>query len=341
MCHTQANLILASGLALGRFKNDENFLILFVDFGLKDELKERLKSTFISCLFLQSIYPAEFNTYSAKIKWYIEDWHQIKSFMTRSYSNVFVVCDTLMLVQKIMQRAYMMSQNTTFSAIEDGIISYYKNADSHKGFDTNNFTRFIRRIIVRDLCGIGKFYERDFSDFSGTHVITQLYTLYPDAVREPFKSSKHLVRIEDTEFLLGLKSLYSKRPLPVSTGDVILIMDMLNSYSDTQKVKALISNYIKETLSEGRRVFCKFHPRETDKWEIFESCETLDKAVSAESMYLSLADKAKEITVVGVKSAGIMSAKKLGFNTISFFLSCGEENHELIRFFNTIGIEMK
>ena len=38
ICHTQAQLILASGLALGRFRDDENDLILFVDFGIKDEL---------------------------------------------------------------------------------------------------------------------------------------------------------------------------------------------------------------------------------------------------------------------------------------------------------------
>lgn len=69
ICHTQAHLILASGLALGRFKNDENLLILFVDFGIKDELKARLDKTFARTLYLQSIYPAEFNTAKAKLKW--------------------------------------------------------------------------------------------------------------------------------------------------------------------------------------------------------------------------------------------------------------------------------
>lgn len=341
VCHTQAHLILASGLAKGRFQKDENDLILFIDFGIKDEMKERLKKTFTRCLFLQSIYPAEFNTYSAKLKWYPEDWRQIKAFMSKSYINVFVVCDTLLLVQKIMQRAYRMSQNTTFSAIEDGIISYYRNADLHGGFDTNDFTRFIRRIIVKDLCGIGKFYERDFPDFSGTHIISQLYTLYPDAVREPFKSGKHLVKIEDSEYLIGLKSLYPQMVLPICSGDIILLMDKLNTYSYPEKVKEVISTFIKNNLSEGKRIFCKFHPRETEKWDIFYGCETLDKSVGAESMYLSLADKAAEITVVGIKSAGIMSAKKLGFKTLSLFSSCGEDNPELVNFFSLIGIEMK
>ena len=46
ICHTQAQLILASGLALGRFKDDENLLMLFVDFGIKDELKGELPIAF-------------------------------------------------------------------------------------------------------------------------------------------------------------------------------------------------------------------------------------------------------------------------------------------------------
>lgn len=341
VCHTQAHLILASGLAKGRFQNDENDLILFVDFGIKDEMKERLLNSFTRCLFLQSIYPAEFNTYSAKLKWYPEDWRQIKAFMAQPYSNVFVVCDTILLEQKIMQRAYRMNQNTTFSAIEDGIISYYRNANLQGGFDKNKFTRFIRCIIVKNLCGVGRFYERDYPDFSGTHAISQLYTLYPDAVREPFKSGKILVKMEDNEYLIGLKSLYPQRLLPISSGDIILLMDKLDTYSYPEKVKEVVSTYIKDELSKGKRIFCKFHPRETDKWDIFNGCEILDKSIGAESMYLSLANQAKAITVVGIKSAGIMSAKKLGFKTISLFLSCGEENPELVKFFSLIGIEMK
>lgn len=341
VCHTQANLILASGLALGRFKDDENLLILFVDFGLKEELKERLDKTFTRTLYLQSIYPAEFNTYFAKLKWYPEDWRQIKAFMAQPYSNVFVVCDTILLEQKIMQRAYRMSQNTVFSAIEDGIISYYKNANLQGGFDTNIFTRFIRRIIVKDFCGIGRFYDRDYPDFSGTHAISQLYSLYPEAVREPFKSGKIIVKIEDNEYLVGLKALYPQRVLPISPGDILLLMDKLDTYSYPEKVKEVVSNYIKDELSKGKRIFCKFHPRETDKWDIFNGCEILDKSIGAESMFLSLANQAEEITVVGIKSAGIMSAKKLGFKTVSLFSSCGEENLELVKFFSLIGIEMK
>ena len=70
VCHTQAHLILACGLALGRFKNDENHLILFRDFLLKDEMKGRLDKVFAKTLYLQSIYPQELNTFKEKLKNY-------------------------------------------------------------------------------------------------------------------------------------------------------------------------------------------------------------------------------------------------------------------------------
>lgn len=341
VCHTQAHLILASGLTKGRFKDDENDLVLFVDFKLNEDMKIRLKRTFNRCLFLQSIYPAEYNTYFAKMKWYPEDWKQINRFMVTEYQKVFVVCDNIILVQRIMKLAKQLNPKTMFCAIEDGIISYYKNIDIRGGLDKNSVTRFLRKIIFKKLCGIGDIYDRDYPDFSGSKHIKYLYTLYPEAVREPFKSLRSLVKIDDCEYLLGLSALYATSKLPIKEGDIILLLDKLDTYMNVDITKKMISNFIHNNLSLVRNIFCKFHPRETEHWEIFSGCNILDNTVGVESMYLSLADKAKEITVVGIKSSGIMSAKKLGFKTVSLFCSCGEDNEELIKFFKRIGIELK
>ena len=67
VCHTQAQLILASGLVLGRFKDDENCLFLFPDFALGADLKTRLEIIFSKVIYLQSIYPPQYNTYWSKI----------------------------------------------------------------------------------------------------------------------------------------------------------------------------------------------------------------------------------------------------------------------------------
>lgn len=340
ICHTQAQLILASGLALGRFRDDENDLILFVDFGIKDELKECLDKTFTRTLYLQSIYPAEFNTAKAKLKWYPQDWKLIKQFLTEPVDRAFAVCDWLLLVQKTLQRCYKLNKQTEMAWLEDGITAYYSDSDIHGGMDKYSWSMAIRRFLFRDLVGVGKFYDRDFSLMGGLSCLKQVYTCNLDAVREPYRSQKQLVGITDEEYLAGLSAMYPKSKLDVQPNSVILVVDKLDRYAFPDKVRAALDAYIKKCKAEGKTVICKFHPRETEVWDIFDDCLTMDKSVGIESAYVSLADIKDTITIAGVKSAGLMSAKKVGYNTVSLFPSCGEKNENLVKFYEKLNIKL-
>ena len=340
VCHTQANLILASGLALGRFKDDENLLILFVDFGLKEELKERLDKTFAHTLYLQSIYPPEFNTAKAKLKWYPEDWKLIKQFLTKPVDRAFAVCDWVLLEQKTLQRCYKLNQATEMAWLEDGITAYYSDSDIHGGMDKYSWSMAIRRFLFRDLVGVGKFYDRDFSLMGGLSCLKQVYTCNLDAVREPYRSQKQLVGITDEEYLAGLSAMYPKSKLDVQPNSVILVVDKLDRYAFPDKVRTSLSAFISKCKEDSKTVICKFHPRENEVWDIFDGCETMDKSVGIESAYVSLADIKDSITIAGIKSAGLMSAKKVGYNTVSLFPSCGEQNENLVKFYEKLGIEL-
>lgn len=341
ICHTQAQLILACGLVNGRFQKDENNLILFVDFGIKEDMKERLRATFNGCLFLQSIYPEEFNTVKAKLKWYPEDWRLIKHFITsKKYDRAFVVCDWLILVQKTLKQLYKLNPAIDMAWLEDGIIAYYLDSDIRGGLDSNNFTRTIRKVLFREILGIGKFYDRDFREMGGLKCLKEIYTCYPDAVREPYRSQKKLVEITDEEYRLGLQSIYPSVELDIAPHSVILVVDKLDRYAYPEKVKAALSEFITRCKAEDKTVICKFHPRETEIWDIFDGCRQLDKSVGIESAYVSLKDMKDAITIVGIKSTGLMTAKKMGYKTVSIFPSCGESNDDLVLFYNRLGIEM-
>lgn len=340
ICHTQANLILASGLALGRFKDDENLLILFVDFGLKDELKERLDKTFTRTLYLQSIYPAEFNTAKAKLKWYPQDWKLIKQFLTEPVDRAFAVCDWVLLEQKTLQRCYKLNQATEMAWLEDGIFAYYSDSDIHKGMDRYGWTMAIRRFLFRNLLGVGRFYDRDFSEMGGLAPLKKVYACNPEAVREPYRSKKQLVGISDAEYRAGLEAMYPKETLDVQPNSVILVVDKLDRYAFPEKVRASLGLFIKRCQDEGKTVVCKFHPRETEVWDIFKGCPTLDKSVGIESAYVSLSDIKDSITIAGIKSTGLMSAKKLGYHTVSLFPACGEKNDNLMKFYEKLGITL-
>lgn len=340
ICHTQAQLILASGLALGRFKDDENDLILFVDFGIKDELKERLDKTFTHTLYLQSIYPAEKNTAKAKLKWYPQDWKLIKQFLTEPVDRALIVSDWVLLEQKTLQLAYKLNPKTEMAWLEDGITAYYSDSEIHGGMDKYGWSMVIRRFLFRDLVGVGKFYDRDFSLMGGLSCLKQVYTCNPDAVREPYRSKKQLVGITDVEYLAGLSAMYPKSKLDVHPNTVILVVDKLDRYAFPDKVRASLSAFIGKCKEEGKTIICKFHPRETEVWDIFDGCQTMDKSVGIESAYVSLADIKDSITIAGVKSAGLMSAKKVGYHTVSLFPSCGEENENLVKFYDKLGIKL-
>lgn len=339
MCHTQSQLVLASGLALHRFKEDENDLILFVDFGITEVLKDRLRNTFSRVMFLQSIYPAEYNTFKAKLKWYSKDWKKIKTITHEPYDRVFAVCDWLFLVQKTLKRVYRMNPSVDMAWIEDGITAYYSDSDIRGGLDSNEFTMKIRRLIIRDLFGIGRFYDRDFREMGGLKCLTKIYTCYPESVREPYRRKRKLIDITDDEYRVGLNAMYNAAKLDIKLPAVILVVDKLDRYEYPDKVKDSLLKFINDCRNDGKTIICKFHPRETQYWNVFDGCETMDKSVGIESTYLSLLPHKEEVTIVGIKSTGLMSSKKMGFKTVSLFKRCGENNDNLIKFYQKLDIK--
>lgn len=340
ICHTQAQLILASGLVRGRFKEDINDLILFVDFGLTQRQKERLNGTFNRILFLQSIYPAEYNTLRAKLKWYPNDWKEIKKFVYDKFDRAFAVCDWLLLVQKTLKRVYSINASVEIAWLEDGITAYYSDSDMRGGLDSNSLTSGLRKFLFKYLLGAGKFYDRDFRETGGLKCLKTVYTCYPNSVREPYRSRRELIEITDEEYMLGLKAIYETCSLDLKLPAVILVVDKLDRYEHPEIVKDSIIRFIRESRREGKKVICKFHPRETMIWEVFDDCQHIDKSIGIENTYLSLMPQKDLVTIAGIKSTGLMSAKKLGFHTLSLFMKCGEDNRNLISFYNGLGIDL-
>lgn len=341
VCHTQAHLILACGLSKGRFKNDENHLILFKDFNLNDELRGKLESFFSSTLFLTGGFPASNKTFKARIKWHREDNRLLKQHIQQPYNRVFAVCDWTPPVQYCLKLCRDLNKGTQFIWLEDGILSYFPNVELHKGSDQYTFTMFLRKILFKYWMGIGSVYDRDFDEMGGLKIFHQMYTLYPEAVRDPYRSSRELVKISDEEYMLGLKTLYVPHKLDIPAGSILLLVDKLDTYIYPKKINDAIASLKERATKEKKRIFCKFHPREDDEWPVFEGCTILEKSIGAESLYLSLSDLKDSIEIIGIKSAGLMSARKMGFNVSSIFNSCGEENDELIKFFCRIGIHLQ
>ena len=340
VCHTQAHLILACGLSQGRFKNDENHLVLFKDFNLGDEMKGKLEAFFASTLFLTGIYPASNKTWKARMRWYREDNRLLKEYIDKPYDRVFAVCDWYPPVQYCLKRCLKQNGDTQCIWLEDGILSYFPNANLRKGSDQYSVTMLLRKVLFKYILGMGSVYDRDFEEMGGLKLFKQVYTLYPDAVREPYRTTKELISISEKEYLAGVNTLYEARELNIPDGSILLVMDKLDTYSYPEKVQDAIARLKERAKTEGRQIFCKFHPREESVWPVFDGCTILEKTIGAESLYLSLASQKDTIEIIGIKSAGLMSARKMGFKVSSLFNECGERNDNLISFFERIGIKL-
>ena len=336
VCHTQAHLIYACGLSKGRFKDDKNHLVLFKDFNLNEELRGKLESIFDSTLFLTGCYPASNKKIVKRCCIYLENKKKIKDFISCPYDRVFVVCDSFYPVLYCMKRCLQLNRNVEFSWLGDGILPYFQNTTVKKGLGKNNATKFLRKIIFKYLLGLGHVYDSDMKVMGGNKLVTSIYVTIPQSVRSPY-NKKIINEITSDEFRLGIQSLYEGKPIDIEKGSILLIIDKLATYQNPEAMKECLRQFIGENKQAGKAIYCKFHPREEQSWDVFKDCVILDKNIGAESLYLSLLDNRDTIEIVGVKSAGLMNAKKLGFNVITLFNGCGEENAELVKFFTTMG----
>lgn len=341
VCHSQAQLILATGLAYARFTNDTNYLIVFVDFNMNESLRHNLLECFCNkVLFLQGTYPAKYKSWSEKLKRYPHDLKKIRKFMDVPFDRVFEVCDGCIPEMFILKYAATRNKDVEDIWLEDGSYPYFRNIVQGNGFDSNSMTRFIHKIIFKYLCGLGKFYDKDFREMGGNSHIKYAYLTFPGMEREPYHSQRKIRGISHQEYMTGIKTMYDPLHINLCNGAILLVMDKLDVYRQPETVKNTIKTLLKSAESVRVTVYVKFHPREESQWKIFTSCQELNKNIGIESIYSTLLHQNISLKIVGIKSTGLQSAKKLGLSTYSLAEVCGENNPELLTFYSQLNINI-
>jgi len=333
VCHSQIQLVLAVGLAKGRFIDDKNDLILFQDFNMADDTKSILLSTFSRVLFRAGIYPAVNTTWKAKLKRYPDDLNSIKAFMAQPYSRVFEVCDGNIPEIFILKRAYHLNKDTEMIWLEDGSHPYYLNIDAKDGLNSNGLTRNLRKIFFKYFFRLGKFYDFEFNDMGGSRYLTKAYITLKGKERDIFRS-KEIVEITTEEYKRGINTLFKPTGIEIEDNSIILALDKLDVYQDISTIKSLVLN-IKSSV-KNKKVYYKYHPREESVLEGLENFTQLNKNLGIEYYYS--ASMNKNITVIGVKSTGLQSSKVLGFHTISAIKIVNEEDPVVVGFYKNIGV---
>ncbi len=330
--HTQYNLILATGMAA---PSDD--LILFTDFELSAELRARLENHFEWCLFLCGCYPRRelsMREKSAKID---RDCHTISNFIVTPYDEILIVDDMCIPEMYALKCAHRLNSRVEMSWLEDGSSAYYSNDVVSCGMGSTRLKRLIRRAYFSARYRLGGFY--DLGDCIGSHkCLNRAYLTFPTEARAELES-KARVAITDEEFRRGIGVMYGGGKIPLDDGCIVVALDKLSVYGDRlPTVNRELRKLVAAAKSDGRKLYVKYHPRETDRLKVLDTAEELDSKLAIERYLAS--STAESMTVVGVMSTSLMTARKLGYGAVSLAESVGLGD-DVKRFYRHIGIDVR
>lgn len=338
VCHSQAQLILACGLISGRFKQDTNYLILFVDFNINETLKSILVSLFYKVLFLQGTYPAKYKTWESKLKRYPNDIKKIRNFIDLQIDRLFEVCDDCIPELYILKRVNKGNPQIECAWLEDGSFPYFKNTEDLSGFSSNLFMRNLRKVLIKYIAGYSKYYDFQGAYMGSNRLLKYAYLTFPGLERKEYKN-KDIVGITPDEFCKGLLSMYppsESNRLPANS--VIFVMDKLDVYKNIKRVGQVVGQVIHKYQKDGKQIFYKYHPREENFLDEFQDCQELNRFTGIENFYS--ANIGNALTVVGIKSTGLQNARKVGFNVLSLASIVDEADENVMAFYEAIGINI-
>lgn len=335
--HTQYNLILATGLSMTEYQEDENDLILFTDFYLNSKLDRILMNSYKRYMKLEgTVYPKREVSIKGKFYKIKNDNKKIKQFINKAYDRLFVVYSGNIQEEYAMKCAYKKNRQIDLAWLEDGGAAYFDNrTPGIGGMGSTFFKRFVRKISFTSLYGLGKFY--DLPERLGTHrMLKKAYLIYPDIAKIEYKDLEH-IGISQQAFSSGVNMLYGEEAYPFEHDSVLIVLDKLDIYGELKEsVSELITKELQMAEKRGIKVYYKYHPCETERLSVLENATELDRNIALEGYLSNSQDKC--LKIVGLKSTALQMAKKMGYNTVSLIKHLEPENNEVIQFYEDIGI---
>lgn len=332
--HTQYNLIISLAMVNGPYKEDQNDLILFTDFAISDSMKCLLKKQFNRVKYCSGTFPKENKRWKNKIKTIPKTINDLKDFLTNRYDRLLVVCDTAIPELWIIKHLKNKNPKLNIQWIEDGAWPYFTNDATQTGFNKNSFSRSIRFIIGKLI--FGKYYNFKGTDIGSNNWIEEYLLTYPEAVREGFGTGKRKIEIPDKDFQMGMQLLYPETKYELPNKAVVVVFDKIDVYKDKSAVFGVLEKIFVKCNEEKIPVYYKCHPREEEVIHITASVSEIDRNLGIEGVYSS--NMKKDICFIGVKSTGLQTAKKCGFEAVSLAPMLKETNSETVQFYNKIGV---
>lgn len=337
VAHTQYNLILSAGLALDSF-NYQSDLILIADFALTDELKLRLQNVFSDILYLPGNFPKAEQNLKKKIDKMEFDSQAIMQFMIKAYDRVFIVDDMNIPEMNTMKCAMKKNPTVELAWLEDGGIAYFPNDNIFGRMRRNTVKKLLRCLFFKLRFSLFGIFDQP-EVMGGHKLLKNVYAVYPCSLLPELRNKK-VHEITQKQIENGMNTIFAEDEYQMDDDCVVIAVDKIDTYGDKYaQVNKVIEDIVKKSKHSGKTVYCKYHPRETEKMEALEECIELDSKIAIE--YYLINTTAKSMTVVGVKSTALQMAKKMGFSVISLVGLIEGSQAPAAAFYLSIGIDVK
>lgn len=174
----------------------------------------------------------------------------------------------------------------------------------------------------------------------GSHkCLSGIWLTFPDSVRLEL-SKKEIYLISNEAVRKGMEILFGNTSYEMDKGAILIALDLMSVYSELlPKVEQYVSTIVKNANEKGKKVYYKYHPRETMNMKALKDCYELDRTKALEDYLVNTS--AKDLTVIGFKSTALQTAKKMGYSTISYIKQLEPNNIAVLNFYLKIGIICK
>lgn len=340
--HTQYNIILGTGIMLNRFRECQNDLIVYAEFTISEEYKNKLEKLYDRVLFVRKQYePLTTGFWNIERKLNREfSTFKRSSLYNTEYDNVFISQDRP-LEHFILGSCKKIKSNCCCFYLEES--SYYsldvRLNDPNRKRQWNTRRPFLYRKLRYGRVYLSEEYK-DPLDGEASY-FDAIFAIFPDCVRTEL-AHKVLYEINAEEINEATKVLYDdiSVKLPDSSQYVLFFFDLMDRYKNPSAIKDIVEDIVKKSNKDGFAVLLKYHPREVDKFQFERSINIVEvpSIIPAEKLLCDL--RGRRVIVYGNATASLMVAQKLGFKVISIAKIDESNNLNMINKFIQMGIEV-
>ncbi len=346
--HTQNNIILGAGIALDKYADANNDLVLFAEFAVSEQYLKNLQSVFRKVVILRQNFMPEETEYFSQLR-VIRSYFKIfldSELSSIGYDQVFMAqereVDSL-----ILGHIRSINKNVVCNNVEENVCfspnDYIKDPQTFRRVSytlKQRCSKAVKDAIHWCLFG-GKYlcephYFYGMASFYSSH-----YTMFPKLIR-PEIANTNAIEISAKEIQMAVNAIYGNidSKIPSASKYYMIFFDLIERYKDRDKVERVLCDLINSSTSPNAIILCKYHPREVDRFKSMtgERFVELPKIIPAEKILCDLIGN--DVTVVGNITTSLVIAAKLGYKVQSLAYLNGNRSNSLQETYEKMGINI-